>query len=140
MNVKVNELMTESVVTTQPHTTIGHVRTLMENNKVSAIPVVDSENRPVGIISTTDLVQDLNPSSPVSSVMTSKVLTVPMYEDVSTAARVMRNRKIHRVVVTHEQKIVGVLSSFDLLILVEGHRFVAKNPPTDSKRKGSTRD
>jgi hypothetical protein len=43
------------------------------------------------------------------------------------------------VVVTHEKKVVGVLSSFDLLKLVEGHRFVAKNPPTESRRKGSTR-
>jgi signal-transduction protein with cAMP-binding, CBS, and nucleotidyltransferase domain len=75
MNVKVNELMTESVVTAQPHHTVEHVR----------------------------------------------------------------NHKIHRVIVTHEQKVVGMLSAFDLLKLVEGHRFVAKNPPTKSKRKGSKR-
>jgi CBS domain-containing protein len=72
-------------------------------------------------------------------VMTEGVYTVPKYDDVSIAARVMRNHKIHRVVVTHEKKVVGVLSSFDLLKLVEGHRFVAKNPPTESRRKGSTR-
>ena len=71
--------------------------------------------------------------------MTEKVYTVPKYDDVSTAARVMRNHHIHRVVVTHEQAVVGVLSSFDLLKLVEGHRFVAKNAPTPSKRKGSKR-
>ncbi len=139
MNVKVHDLMTKSVVTTQPHVPVAHVRTLLERNKISAVPVVDAEGQPVGIVSAADLVADPNPSSPVSSVMTEKVYTVPQYDEVSTAARVMRNHKIHRVVVTHEQKVVGMLSSFDLLKLVEGHRFVAKNAPTPSK-KGGKRD
>ena len=47
----------------------------------------------------------------------------------------MRNHQIHHLVVTHEQKIVGVLSAFDLLKLVEDHRFVMKNPSTPSKKK-----
>ena len=139
MNVKVHELMAESVVSTQPHATVEHVRGILERNRISALPVVDSEGRPVGIVSATDLAADLKPGSPISAVMTEKVYTVPKYDDVSTAARVMRNHHIHRVVVTHEQAVVGVLSSFDLLKLVEGHRFVAKNAPTPSKRKGSKR-
>jgi CBS domain-containing protein len=140
MNVKVNELMSESVVTTQPHKSIEHVRALLERNKLSAVPVVDSDEQPVGIVSATDLLPDLKPSAPISSIMTEKVYTIPQYDDVSTAARVMRNHKIHRVVVTHEQRVVGVLSSFDLLKLVEGHRYVAKNPPTESKRHSKGRD
>jgi len=139
MNVKVNELMPESTVTTEPHSTVDRVRKIMERNKIGAIPVVDTDGRPVGIISVTDLVPSLKPESAVSTIMTEKVYTVPKYADVSIAARVMRNHKIHRVVVTHEQKVVGVLSAFDLLKLVEGHRFVAKNPPSDSRRKGAKR-
>jgi CBS domain-containing protein len=139
MNAKVHELMTESVITTDPHTSIDHVRKLMERNRVTAIPVVDSEGTPIGIVSATDLVAELNGSSPVKAIMTEKIYTVTKYDDVSTAARVMRNHKIHRVVVTHEQKVVGVVSAFDLLRLVEDHRFVAKNAPTPSKRKGSKR-
>ncbi|MDH3418482.1 MAG: CBS domain-containing protein [Gammaproteobacteria bacterium] len=139
MNVKVSELMTGSVVTAQPHHTVEHVRKLLEKNKVGAVPVVDSENSPVGVISSTDLVRDLKPGASISNLMTEKVYTVPQYDDVSTAARVMRNHKIHRVIVTHEQKVVGMLSAFDLLKLVEGHRFVAKNPPTKSTRKGAKR-
>ncbi len=130
--------MTESVVTTQPHKSVEHVRQLIERNKVSAIPVVDSEGQPVGIVSATDLVPELNGNSPVSTIMTEKVLA-PKYDEVSIAARIMRNHNIHRVVVTHEQQVVGVLSAFDLLKLVEGHRFVAKNAPTQSRRRGSKR-
>ncbi len=139
MNVKVHELMSESVVATQPHKSVEHVRKLLEHHKVSAIPVVDGEGSPVGIVSSTDLAAELKPNAPVSTIMTEKVYTVPKYDDVSVAARIMRNHKIHRVVVTHEQKVVGILSAFDLLAVVEGRRFVAKNAPTPSKRKGSKR-
>ena len=139
MNVKVSELMTESVVTTRPHKSIEHVRAILDRNELSAVPVVDSDQQPVGIVSATDLLPNLKPNSPISSIMTEKVYTVPQYDDVSTAARVMRNHKIHRVVVTHEQRVVGVLSSFDLLQLVEGRRFVAKNPPSESKRHPRSR-
>ena len=139
MNVKVQELMAQSVVTTQPHASVEHVRDMLERNKIGAIPVVDSEGRPVGIVSATDLASDLKPASPIRTIMTEKVYSVAQYDDVSTAARVMRNHKIHRVVVTHEQQVVGILSAFDLLKLVEDHRFVAKNPPTGSKRKSSKR-
>ena len=139
MNVKVEDLMTRSVITAQPHQSIEHVRNMLEKNSISAVPVVDTDGHPVGIVSATDLVHDLKPGAPISQIMTEKVYTVPLYDDTSIAARIMRNHNIHRVVVTHEQKVVGVLSAFDLLKLVESHRYVAKNAPTASKRKGSKR-
>jgi len=139
MTVKVKDLMTKSVVVAEPHHTIDHVRKMIERNKISAVPVADPDGQALGIVSTTDLVADLNEASPVSTIMTEKVYTVPEYEDVSIAARVMRNHRIHRVVVTHENKITGMLTAFDLLALVEEKRYVAKNPPTESKRKGNKR-
>lgn len=139
MNIKVDELMTASVITAQPHQSVDHVRRILENNSISAVPVVDADGHPVGIVSNTDLAHDLKPGLPISQIMSENVLTVPQYDDASVAARVMRNHKIHRVVVTHERKIVGVVSAFDLLKLVEGHRFVAKNAPTPSKRRGAKR-
>ncbi len=135
MSVKVEELMTRSVVVAQPHHTVEHVRKMLERNSIGAVPVVDSDGHPVGIISATDLVHDLKPGAPINHVMTEKVYTVPAYDDTSIAARIMRNHHIHRVVVTHEQKVVGMLSAFDLLRLVEEHRYVAKNAPTPPKRK-----
>jgi len=131
--------MSHSVVTSEPHKSVDHVRTKMGKGKISAIPIVNTDGEPIGIVSATDLVSELNGSSPISTLMTEKVYTIPQYDDVSIAARVMRNHKIHRVVVTHEKKVVGILSAFDLLKLVEDHRYVAKNAPTKSKRKGSKR-
>jgi CBS domain-containing protein len=131
--------MIKSVITAQPHQSVEHVRNMLEKNSISAAPVVDSDGHPVGIVSSTDLVRELKPNSPISQIMTEKVYTVPQYDDTSIAARVMRNHKIHRVVVTHEKQVVGMLSAFDLLELVESHRYVAKNAPTPSQRKGGKR-
>ena len=139
MTVKVHDLMAEQVVSAQPHHTVSHVRSILERHRISALPVVDSDGRPVGIISQSDLLTGVKDGTPVSSVMTEKVYTVPLYDDVQVAARVMRNHRIHRVVVTHEQKVVGVLSAFDLLELVENHRFVMKNPPTPNRRRSVKR-
>jgi len=139
MSIKVEELMTKSVITAQPHQSVEHVRNMLERNSISSVPVVDSDGHPIGIVSSTDLVQELKPAAPISQIMTEKVYTVPQYDDTSIAARVMRNHNIHHVVVTHEQKVVGMLSAFDLLKLVESHRYVAKNAPTPSKRKGGKR-
>ncbi|MGH0030567.1 MAG: CBS domain-containing protein [Myxococcota bacterium] len=134
MNAKVHDLMTESVVTTEPHASVERIRRIFQRNKVGAVPVVGPEGEPVGIVSTTDLVPSLKAEAPISSIMTDKVYTVPQYDDVSVAARIMRNHHIHRLVVTHEQKVVGMITAYDLLALVEDHRWVAKNPPSSSKR------
>ena len=61
MSVKVEELMTRSVVTAEPHHSVEHVRNMLDNNNISAVPVVDSDGHPVGIVSATDLVHDLKP-------------------------------------------------------------------------------
>ncbi|MGR9100290.1 MAG: CBS domain-containing protein, partial [Gammaproteobacteria bacterium] len=88
MNVKVHDIMTQSVITAGPQETIGQVRSLMEKNKIGAIPIVNGEGIPLGIISKTDFVSGLDETTPVESIMSEKVYTVPAYDDVSTAARV----------------------------------------------------
>jgi len=137
LNAKVQDLMTVNVITTQPHVSIGHARSMMAKNKIGGLPVVDADGKPVGIVSASDLLADLKPASPIKTIMTEKVFTVAKYDDASTAARVMKNQKIHRVLVTHEKKVVGVLSAFDLLDLVTDHRFVMKNAPSKPKRKAA---
>lgn len=136
MTVKIDELMSDKVIAAEPHHTVGHVRTLLDNNKIHAVPVVDSDNALLGVVSSKDLVApDLKEGAAVNSIMTTKVYSVPRYEDAHIAARVMRNHRISHLVVTHEQKVVGMLSSFDLLKLVEEHRWVPKNAPTPSKKR-----
>lgn len=135
MNVKVKDLMVSSVITSMKHKSVGHARDIMIRNNIKSLPIVNSEQEVEGIITSTDVMEEISPETPISHVMTKNVMTVPMYGDVHIAARVMRNHQINHLVVTDEKKIVGVLSAFDLLKLVEDHRFVMKNPPTPSRKK-----
>ena len=138
MNAKIEDLMVTPVITTRRHKSVGHVKQIMTRNGIKSVPVVDENHRLEGIVTAMDFLNGTSDSTPVSKVMTESVLTVPLYADVHLAARVMRNHKIHHVIVTHEQRVVGVLSTFDLLRLVEDHRFVMKNGPTPSKKKRRT--
>jgi CBS domain-containing protein len=137
MNVKVADIMVSQVMTATPHQTMGHIKKVLSECMAGCLPVVNPEGEPIGIITSTDMLGEYADGSPVSKHMTEHVYTVPQYNDVSVAARIMRNHKIHHVVVTHEKKVVGIVSSYDLLQLVEDHRFVAKNPPSDTKKKNS---
>jgi len=134
MNIKVKDLMVKSVITTMPHKTIGHAQSIMTKNKIKSVPVIDDKMEIKGIITATDLLDDFSEATPISKVMTTKVYTIPAYSNVNIAARMMRNHNINHLVVSDEQKIVGVLSAHDLLKLVEDHRFIMKNPPTPSKK------
>ena len=135
VNVTIDELMQPQVMTATPHQSVGHVRKVMSEHKVSAMPVVDPEGHPVGIVTATDMLDDHKDATPISQVMASPVYTVPRYDGPHIAARVMRNHHLHHVVVTEAKEVVGMISSFDLLQLVEDHRFVAKQGPTPSKKR-----
>lgn len=136
MNVKIADLMVDHVVTTTPHKSLGHVRDIMRNNKISAVPVVNSDDEPVGIVTSNDFRKEVNDASPVSTVLSGKLYQVPAYNDISVAAKIMRKHKIHHVLVTHEKKLTGIISSFDLLKLIDENRFSMKNPPK-SKQRGA---
>ena len=140
MNAKIDEVMVSRPVVGRPHEQIGSVRKRMREHRIQSLPIVGPENEPVGIVSASDLLEDLPDGKPVSQVMSRKVYTVPRYEGVHVAARLMRNHHIHHLVVTHENEVTGIVSAYDLLSLVEDHRFVRKNAPTSSKRRGGRRE
>lgn len=134
MNVKISDLMAEDVISVEPSATIADARRLFQEKRLHAVPVIADDGVLAGILSTQDLVSDARDEQPVHELMTEHVYTIPQYNDVHHAARLMRNHKVHHVVVTHEKHVVGILSSFDLLKLVEDHRFVMKPSPGQKKR------
>ncbi|MBW2268703.1 MAG: CBS domain-containing protein [Deltaproteobacteria bacterium] len=135
MNVKVDDIMIDRPVVITPHKSVAHAKQLMRDHHISSLPVVGPEGEAVGVVSASDLLKELPDEKPVSQIMTRKVFSVPRYEDVHVAARVMRNHRIHHLTVTHEGKVVGMLSAYDLLSLVEDHRFVRKQGATPSTRR-----
>ena len=55
--------------------------------------------------------------------MSTFVRTIKADAGASEAARIMRKHKIHHIVVTDQTKVVGIVSSLDLLGLVEKQKF-----------------
>ncbi len=53
--LKIEEIMTKKVITTTPDTPIEEAAHLMVTNKVGGLPVVDEENKVVGVITETDI-------------------------------------------------------------------------------------
>jgi CBS domain-containing protein len=134
VNVEVGELMRTPVMTITKHQTAGHARELMRTHGVSALPVVGPDEEPLGVVTATDLLADPADAAPVSSFMSTHAYTVTATDGSHVAARIMRNHHLHHVVVVEHHRVVGMLSTFDLLKLVEDHRYEAKNAPTPNRR------
>ncbi len=137
VNVKIDDLMVKSVMAANPRQSVGSVRDTMNAHRIHSMPVLDEEGRPLGIVTATDVLSSDKDQTEVRHVMSTDVKTVPQYGDPSLAARIMRNHRIHHLLVTHEQKVVGIVSSFDLLVLIEDKRFSAKNAPTPNSKGGA---
>jgi CBS domain-containing protein len=127
--------MTTSVHVASPSTGFKMLVRLIEENRISAIPIVDSQGVPVGIVSESDLLmkESSDPTNAfdvllqrkhrakadgviASDVMTSPVVTVALDTPIAQAARVMRERNVRRLVVVDTRlRIAGIVSRSDLL-------------------------
>lgn len=124
----VSDLMASDVQTAGPDEPVSELRERMTRLGINALPVVDTEMVPLGIVTAYDLLGDIPDGAKAAEIMTEDVLSISSYTRVHEAARAMLNHKIHHLVVTHEKKVVGILSSLDIVELVAARRFVMKSP------------
>lgn len=134
----VADVMTKSVHIAGPQTPFKLLVRLIEENRVSAIPIVDQQGLPIGIVSEADLLmkerrselehpdlvhvrkrqeQRIKADAVVASeLMTSPPITVPVTATLPEAARMMQERNVRRlVVVDGAGRIAGIVSRSDLL-------------------------
>ncbi len=57
LNKRVHQIMTRHPITLRPHSTIGEAANLLLAHRISCVPIVDDEFRPVGIVSWRDLIR-----------------------------------------------------------------------------------
>ena len=129
MDVKVADVMVPRVLVAMPTDKVSYIREVMRGKGIHAVPVIDEESRPAGIVTSTDLMDEPRGDLEVADIMTKDVITVPQFDPVHVAARMMRSNAVHHLVVTHEGEIVGILSSFDLLKVIEKHEFGIGDAP-----------
>ena len=91
MSITVGEAMAKAVITIDPSTVVHDARRLMEQHRLSALPVIDGSGRPAGIVSATDLLSNLDSLMPVSRVMTEKVQTVAKDDEIGALRNTVRS-------------------------------------------------
>lgn len=139
------DIMTVNVITVGPDENLEKAAQMLVDNKISGIPVVDEEHRVLGIISEKDLMikagelkvpfyitlfdsiiflenpmrlkNDLKKytASKVAEAMTRKVITVDEETPVTEIVRIMQDKKVNRVPVVKDGRLVGIISRNDIL-------------------------
>jgi CBS domain-containing protein len=116
----VQEVMSDVVRTATTTDVIGPLRDLMLQDALHSVPIVDASGSLVGIVTSSDLVEEWAPDMGVQTVMSRDVETVSRHTSVTDAAKKMYERRIHHLVVTERGSVVGVVSSLDLLRFLAG--------------------
>lgn len=144
---RVQELMNPDVVCLEPGMTVGEAERILATRHVGGAPVVDESGALLGILTLNDIARyksaevnveesgqffttnddykDLNriktdlSKTPIDRIMSTTVYTVARDANVATAANIMRERRIHRLVVTERGRLVGMISTLDLLRVIE---------------------
>lgn len=120
----VESLMSSCPVVVSEDETVAGVAELLAGYEISGLPVVDSRDRLVGVISETDLVRLRGSSLPwtgwhgliVRDLMTKPARTIAGSSSLDEAARQMTAEGVHRLVVVDDaQTPIGVISGSDLV-------------------------
>jgi CBS domain-containing protein len=137
------DIMKRKVIVVQPAMTVREVAQLFADKRISGAPVVDDNGRVIGVISQTDLVRKERESSTqevpiyhreaeeygllgpihaedpdytrVEQVMTPWAISADENTPVEELARLMLDKRIHRVVITRGGELCGLVTSMDML-------------------------
>ena len=143
--MKARDLMSKPVVSVHPDTPIREIAQLLMGKRFTAVPVVDDDGAPVGMVSEGDLIhperaaaearrqswlellaegEPLAPellawlqsrSHSARAVMSAPVITVSEDTDLDEIARVLVTHRIKRVPVVRDGRVTGIIARGDLL-------------------------
>ncbi len=138
--ISVKDVMTKTVVAVKKDADLDEAARLLSENKISGMPVIDDEQRVIGVISEADLLllmgvkknhtfRDIvrhilgeavrtkaSAGDRVEQVMSAPALTVGPEEDIRNAALILDTRRIKRLpVVDAKGKLVGLISRADIV-------------------------
>lgn len=155
----VRDVMVTPVITVKPSTTVKEVAGLFLEKRISAAPVVDSQEKLVGIVSEGDLLHRVEAGTErhhswwleafigndtlaaeyvkahglrVSDVMTSRVVTASPQTPLHEVATLMEKNAIKRVPVLENGQLVGIVSRANLIQAVATARKMLDIPLSDT--------
>jgi len=128
----VGEAMTRGLVTIPDTAQLYVAAQLMDAHRVHGLAVIDDDRKVIGVLSQTDLLRIRSmvhlwsglTGLAVRHVMTTPALTVSVNDSLDDAARVMKGKRVHRLVVlgSDGETPVGMLSVTDLIHVMAGEK------------------
>ena len=111
--------MNKSLVSADPSTTVFQIANLMEKGGIGAI-LVKKDNVPAGIITDRDFAikittQKLPLDTPIDKVASYPLVTINFNESILGAANLMSSKKIRKLAVVEDGKVIGIITSTDLV-------------------------
>jgi len=137
--------MTKNVIVVAPETPVAEIAKLLAEHNISGVPVVDEQGKLQGIVSEADLVvRAARPRFPryipflegiiflenpahyeqevrkmlavaAADIMTEKVITAPPTASIEELATLMTERNINRVLITEDERVVGIVTRGDIV-------------------------
>jgi len=108
-------------VTIEKDALVSDALQIMREFGIGGIPVIDTTNKLVGIVTNRDLRFEKNPDKPIDDVMTKENLITTMeFIDFEKAADILQENKIEKLpVVDYEYKLVGLITYKDIIKIKE---------------------
>ncbi len=113
--------MIQDPITTNEGAKVADALALMKENKIGGIPVVDKENKLLGIVTNRDLRFQKDHNVSVKNVMTSKdIVTAKVGTNLKQAEEILQEFKIEKLpVVDDNNKLIGLITYRDIIKLKE---------------------
>jgi signal-transduction protein with cAMP-binding, CBS, and nucleotidyltransferase domain len=118
-SILVKDIMTTALISVNPTTTTFQIAKMMDQGGIGAIIVKDNDDA-VGIITDRDFAvkiaaNNLPSDTPVEKIMSSPLITINHSDPISAAAEMMSSKKIRKLAVSENGKIIGIITSTDLV-------------------------
>jgi len=118
-SILVKDIMTTALISVNPTTTTFQIAKMMDQGGIGAIIVKDNDD-PVGIITDRDFAvkiaaNNLPSDTQVEKIMSSPLITINHSDPISAAAEMMSSKKIRKLAVSENGKIIGIITSTDLV-------------------------
>lgn len=107
--------MVISPVTVRPSQSLREALGIMRQHDISGVPVVEGENRPVGILTARDIRFERNLDQPVSALMTKELVTVQPGVSNDRAKQLLHEHRIEKLLVVEGGQLIGLITIKDIL-------------------------
>ena len=117
--ILVKDIMNKSLITADSSTTVFQIANLMAKGGIGAI-IVKKDNIPAGIITDRDFAikiatQKLPLDTAIDKVASYPLEKINSNESILVAAKLMSSKKIRKLAVVNDDKVIGIITSTDLV-------------------------